>query len=201
MGQRTELEGCVLGVVWDRGPCTAYTIRRVFQNSPSPHWTGSAGAIYPLLARLRRQGLIRAKPHHAGHRPAKLYQLTPSGRRALRRWLGPPLPEWAVGVPVDPLRTRLRFLLAAVPAARLAFLKEADRKLHEHIRTVRADRRRRRHAGDAFAYLVAEGALKMLNARLSWLREVADEVKRQDRTRAARERLRRSGSSASARSR
>ena len=35
-GEPTELEGCVQGVVWQQGPCTAYTIRKVFLDSPSP---------------------------------------------------------------------------------------------------------------------------------------------------------------------
>jgi DNA-binding PadR family transcriptional regulator len=54
------LEGCVLGILWERGPCTAYAARKVLRESPSPYWSGSAGAVYPLLARLEGRRLVRA---------------------------------------------------------------------------------------------------------------------------------------------
>lgn len=173
MPRTTELEGCVLGVVWEKGPCTPYTIRRVFQDSPSPHWTGSAGAIYPLVARLATRRLIRADARNpTGRRGAKAYRITPSGLEALKRWLGPPLPEWAIGVPVDALRTRLRFLGALTAQVRKDFLDEAETRLRDHLRVVEKECRRSRAGGDPFAYLVSRGALSMLQARSGWLREV-----------------------------
>jgi hypothetical protein len=33
----SELEGCVLGLVWAKGPCTPYTVRKVFQASRSAY--------------------------------------------------------------------------------------------------------------------------------------------------------------------
>jgi DNA-binding PadR family transcriptional regulator len=173
MPRTTELEGCVLGVVWEKGPCTPYTIRKVFQDSPSPHWTGSAGAIYPLVARLATRRLIRADARRSsGRRGATTYRITPSGLEALKRWLGPPLPEWAIGVPVDALRTRLRFLGAVPAPVRRAFLAEAETRLRDHLRVVEKECRRSRAGGDPFAYLVSRGALSMLQARSEWLREV-----------------------------
>ncbi len=56
----TELESTVLGVVWLRGPCTAYVIRQEFLASSSSYWTASTGAIYPVLRRLEGAGMIRA---------------------------------------------------------------------------------------------------------------------------------------------
>jgi DNA-binding PadR family transcriptional regulator len=111
----TELEGCVLGIVWSQGPCTAYAARRVFLDSPSPYWSGSAGAVYPLLVRLEDRGLVRARAHSLGLRASRRFGITPPGRRMLERWLGPPLPDWILGIPMDPLRTRMGFL-GALPA-------------------------------------------------------------------------------------
>ncbi|HZE88705.1 MAG TPA: PadR family transcriptional regulator, partial [Verrucomicrobiae bacterium] len=64
----SELEGATLGVVWSEQPCTPYAIRRVFQTSPSPFWSGSAGAIYPLVERLETRGLVRAEATMTGRR-------------------------------------------------------------------------------------------------------------------------------------
>ena len=83
----TELEGTVLGLVWARQPCTPYRVRREFTDSPSPYWSGSAGAIYPLMARLESAGLLRSAPHATGERGSRRYRLTP-GWTARARALG-----------------------------------------------------------------------------------------------------------------
>src|SRR3954451_8504709 len=98
----TELEGCVLGLVWANGPCTPYTLRKEFLNSPSPDWSGSAGAIYPLIERLEKRKLIRSAQHADGLRLSKRYELTASGLSKLRLWAGPPLTQDLLGVPADP---------------------------------------------------------------------------------------------------
>jgi PadR family transcriptional regulator PadR len=44
------------------------------------------GTIYPLLARLEREGLLHARwVEGEGPRPRKYYQLTPAGRARMRR--------------------------------------------------------------------------------------------------------------------
>ncbi len=173
MPKLSELEGCVLGLVWSDGPCTPYAIRQVFLSSPSPHWSGSAGAIYPLVRRLERRKLLRSEIRATGRRPSRLYTLTPVGTRALQAWLSPPLPELAIGVPPDPLRTRLRVLEALPPAGRRAFLADARSRLRRHLCLVQADCRKRRASGQRFDFLMARGALHQMRAREAWLREVA----------------------------
>jgi DNA-binding PadR family transcriptional regulator len=166
----TELEGCVLGIVWSRGPCSAYVARRVFLDSPSPYWSGSAGAVYPLLARLEVRGLVRAQAHSAGRRASRRFVLTPLGRRMLERWLGPPLPAWILGIPMDPLRTRMGFL-GALPAPRQAlFLAEAEKHARVHLESARKELAGTRAAGGLFDQFVSVGAVASLEARLAWLR-------------------------------
>jgi DNA-binding PadR family transcriptional regulator len=172
----TELEGCVLGLLWQLGPCTAYAIRKEFLTSPSPHWSGSAGAIYPLIERLEGQRLIRAADGAAGLRRSKRYSLTPVGRQALRRWLGPPLADATLGIPPDPLRTRMRFLGALPPGRKASLLTEAESRLRAHLARVEEECERYRRAGEPHAYLMARGAVRMLRARLDWIREVVEEL-------------------------
>src|SRR5882724_11662398 len=100
----SELEGAVLGHVWANGPCTAYFIRRIFLDPQSPYWSGSAGAIYPLVKRLGAGGLIRSIEQMTGLKPSKGYVLTAAGRKSLHGWLRP-LKDLVVGAPPDPLRT------------------------------------------------------------------------------------------------
>ena len=164
----TELEGTVLGLVWSEGPCSPYRIRRVFTTSPSPYWSGSAGAIYPLMTRLEAAGFLRSKAYATGARKGLRYRLTPAGLRALTAWLGSPADDVLIGVPPDPLRTRMVFLALLPPAARRDYLSGAQTRMREHLARARRDLAHRRGEGP-YAALVAEGAIAAIEARLRWL--------------------------------
>jgi DNA-binding PadR family transcriptional regulator len=168
----TELEAAVLGKLWLDGPCTAYVVRRVFLDSPSPWWSGSAGAVYPLLARLERAGLVRSSARRADRRRSRLLALTPAGRRRLEDWLGPPLPEWVVGVPMDALRTRLGLIAALRPERRRRLFAEAERGVSEQLERVEQDLARAQGAGVPWELLIAEGAAATQRVRLEWVKRV-----------------------------
>src|SRR5258706_3174960 len=89
MAQRklSEMEACVLALIWSNGPSTPYALRHVFLKSPSPQWSGSAGAIYPLVKRLERAKLIRSAAYSTGRRKGKLFVLTAAGSWAVYNWL------------------------------------------------------------------------------------------------------------------
>src|SRR6185436_18926108 len=72
----TDLEQTVLGIVWRDGPCTPYHVRSVLLRSPSSHWSGSAGAIYPLVKRLEARGLARSRAVRTGRRAGREVELT-----------------------------------------------------------------------------------------------------------------------------
>ena len=167
----TELEGTVLGIVWREGPTTPYKIRRVFTDSPSPYWSGSAGAIYPLVARLQAAGLLRSEPHATGSRRALHYRVTPRGRSALASWLGDPKSDLVTGVPPDPLRTRIPFLEVLPVAERRAYLDDAAKRMRVHLERGRENLEAKRREGP-WAVAVAEGAIAMLETRLKWIASV-----------------------------
>jgi DNA-binding PadR family transcriptional regulator len=169
----TELEGCVLGNLKALGPCTPYAIRREFLASTTPYWSGSAGAIYPLIARLARSGLLRAARRTGDGRGGTLYALTAAGERALRRWLGPPLSLLTVGPPPDPIRSRVSFLALLPLEKRRAFLAEAEADLR---RLIAADQQ---PAADPFDAWALRGRRLMMEARLAWVREMAEALNRE----------------------
>ena len=183
----TELEGIVLGIVWSRQPCTPYQVRREFADSPSPHWSGSAGAIYPLVSRLESAGLLRSVAHATGSRKSRLYNLTPAGRNALVRWVGPPLPPGILSVPPDPLRMRIAFMTVLPPARRRRFLEAIEKGLHEFLEIFERDYTERR-LGDPQAELMAHGAVRMQKTRLEWIRGVRVAVEKAASSKPARKR-------------
>jgi len=174
----SELEAVVLGLVWSDGPCTAYAVRRIVKGSLSSQWSGSAGAVYPAVARLERRGLIRSRAQATGRRRSQALEITARGSRVLTDWLRPPIDPDALGIPADPLRMRLRFLELLAPADREAFLEQATASVATTLHEVREDVRRRRKSGESpFHVAMALGALHATRARLRTLKELKESLR------------------------
>jgi len=180
MRELSELEGCVLGFIWKHGPTTAYAVRKEMLDSPSSHWSGSAGAIYPLVERLQRRRLVTSKAGARGERSHTSYTLTEAGRRALLAWLAPPLEPDIISIAPDPLRTRMFFLRALPPARRRAFLKRARTKLVEYVKRIE-----NAPATDEFDELANRGAVHATLARIAWLDDVQRSLAQRKRARRA----------------
>ena len=96
-------------------PMSGYDIRRAVQDALRHFWNESYGQIYPALAALEKEGLVRLAPpaQAKSGRPRKVYALTPKGRRALADWRRKP--------PVSrPFRNELllRMFFGDAPSAR-----------------------------------------------------------------------------------
>ena len=171
MKRRSELESFVLGLVWQTGPCSAYEIRRQMRASPSSQWSASAGAIYPLIRRLERAGLVAARERATGKRRRREYRATAAGVRALKAWIGPPLAKEAVTVAHDPLRTRARFLGVLTARERRAWVRGALAALREVEKKVRAWEEE--YGGLGAAGLLSRYGEMDVEMRRRWLREVS----------------------------
>ena len=170
----SELECFVLGLVWQLGPASAYDIRTHMQKSPSTQWSGSAGAIYPLIRRLARRQLVAGRREQVGRRGRIRYQITAAGLRVLKAWVGPPFSPDAITVSHDPLRSRARFLAALPPAQRRRWVKAAQAVLSEVETRVRRWHELHAGAGDAFLALLTRHAELDVAARREWLSSVAE---------------------------
>jgi DNA-binding PadR family transcriptional regulator len=166
----TELEGSVLGVIRTRGPCTPYAVRRDFRDSITPYWSASAGAIYPLIARMKQKRLLRVVRSTGDGRGGKLYTLTAAGERAFLKWLNPPFSPLVLGTPPDPVRTRVIFLGVLSPAQRQAFLSETANQLHQYLAVMTSAQSK---ISGTFERLAAQVCLQAMEARVEWMREMA----------------------------
>ena len=104
-----------------------------FQSSRSTYFSGSAGAIYPLLRRLETAGLIAEERHKAGSRTRRTYSITEAGADALANWLCAPIPSEDIAFMVDLLRTRTLFFEKLPKSKRRAFVKDARDQLTHRI--------------------------------------------------------------------
>jgi DNA-binding PadR family transcriptional regulator len=169
----SELECFVLGLVWRYGPCSTYTVRRHLSSSPSTQWSGSAGAIYPLMQRLEKHGLLESMDARRGQRPSRNYSLTAQGRDVLRAWIGPPLPPEAITVAHDPLRARLRFLDLLPAEERRPWVDAAIKALEDVLKNVR-EWRETSEPGEPLGALITRSGELDVEGRTRWLREARD---------------------------
>ena len=180
----TELEGAVLGVIWSRGPLTAYGVRRRFLDSPTRGWSSSRGAIYPAIERLIAYGFVAATADATGRRASRKLQITAAGETSLRFWISS-LEEWMGGPPVDPVRTRVNYIEALAPAERAAFLDRAERNAQLALSAIgghEADHSAHHRAGLAAGLL---GAQMDVEARLEWIARVRRKLTGGGRTKGA----------------
>jgi DNA-binding PadR family transcriptional regulator len=174
----TELEGCVLGVIGIKGPCTPYFVRKEFQQSPTPFWSGSAGAIYPLIRRLVSQELIKESSTTNDARGSKLYTLTTEGERILKQWLNQPTSPIVIGTPPDPLRNRIEFLGFLALQKRKSYLAKVRASLEEHLAVVVKDSEECDRS-NYFDYLSSRGTVLAMQARLKWIIEITETLDKQ----------------------
>jgi DNA-binding PadR family transcriptional regulator len=167
----------VLGLVWQRGPASPYDIRRHMQESPSTQWSASAGAIYPLIARLHKEGLLKARDTATGKRRRRDYSITPRGLATLKAWIGPPLAEEAITVAYDPLRSRARFLAALTPAQRREWCEAALESLRQVEARVR-EWQQKFGGDDQLATVITRSGELDLEARGRWLRDLERALQR-----------------------
>ncbi len=170
----SELECFVLGLVWQLGPCSPYEVRRHMQESPSTQWSASAGAIYPLMRRLEKRGLLVARSERTGKRRRREYRVTERGESALKGWIGPPFAPEAISVAHDPLRTRARFLHLLPAGERAAWFRAAREALDEVERRVLAWHEAHKDLSAA-ALLTASGAIDV-ESRRRWVERVQEQL-------------------------
>jgi DNA-binding PadR family transcriptional regulator len=171
MRRLSELEGTALGIVARAQPVTPYQVRKIFAQSPNPHWSASAGSIYPLLKRLEEARLVSAEEHATGERLGQKYSITATGRKRLRTWLLGGDTVKVIGLP-DLLRIRVAMLPVLGRDEQRQFLTAMEQKLGETLQASREDVARQEAGTDLLCVLVARGALLQTEARLAWIREV-----------------------------
>jgi DNA-binding PadR family transcriptional regulator len=171
----TELDNCILGVIWRGGPMSAYGVRAHFAASETVSWSSSTGTVYPAIRRLREAGYLDAAAP-AGPRKSELLTLTELGRRALDEWLTDVQPELGSST-ADPIRTRVHFLTRLKRSARRQVLEEYRAATRAAIAQVKATLARPASSAVARSERLGSfGALAELEARLDWLDRIEPEL-------------------------
>lgn len=149
-----------------RGPQTGYGLAKSFASSLSYAWSASRSQIYPELARLLDDGLIR---HTAsGPRGSKVYEATPKGLGELRHWLRETEPDRG-GRNELLLRIFLLWLLERDEAG--AYLRREKELLELELAELEAiaDEDDPQTPAEKAAALALEHGLRSLRSRTGWV--------------------------------
>jgi DNA-binding PadR family transcriptional regulator len=173
----SPLERAILGLLASLGSATPYGIRKVFEQSPSSHWSGSSGAIYPAVRRLEKAGLLATASKSNDGRGTVACTLTPQGRQELEAWLTSPVEATEAAYSFDPIRLRILFMhtlpieeqrdLVERALAGLTKVRDAEDALHAELLATGAT------GGTARA---TRGSVMVLEARIAWLTDVLSEL-------------------------
>jgi DNA-binding PadR family transcriptional regulator len=141
----TDMEAIALGVIARHAPCTAYKVQQSFLDSPSRFFSGSAGAIYPLVNRMKERGLVDSIPSSRGRRKSELLSLSERGRSAFTAWLYDM--RLASDAGFDPVRARLSVFPDSLGEdSWRTYLRDLHRVLADRLRSIDAGPREHREA-------------------------------------------------------
>lgn len=164
------------------GPTTAYAVRQEFARSPSSHWSGSAGAVYPALRRLEKAGAVASQAVPDSGRQARQYSLTEVGQEMLRTWLLSPVTSADAAYLFDPIRLRVFFFSSLTRNERVQVVRDAIRQLENERRRAAAHNAMLGPQSDRFGVWGGEGAQRILDARLNWFQEILAALLRESDT-------------------
>lgn len=158
----TELEGAILCVIRSTPGTTAYRVRQTFLVSRSAEWSGSAGAVYPAIARLEAVGLLSASAE-TDKRGTRTFRLTGAGKAAHERWLCDERRTLSPGL--DPFRTRAGFWSALPPQRQRKLMQ----RLQRAIRSLRAELVREQRSTPGGDRIMLDLHIELQDLRLRWL--------------------------------
>ncbi len=169
----TNLENVALAHLWRLGSCTAHELRQAFASSSAGRYSGSPGAIYPLMKRLEGAELVISKPDANGAQKKRVYSITRSGRRAVKGWMNE-LEARSI-FPDDPLRTRFQYLKLLTRKERIEWINSALEALDRQDALTRLEYQSDEYQNPIDQYIL-DGILKTNRLRRSWLSRAADIV-------------------------
>lgn len=170
MPRRSLLEYALLGLL-GRQPMTGYGLRRVFATTPMGLFSDSPGSIYPALARLERDGLVRAARQPAPRPRSRVLEPTRRGLAELRRWLRQPATRDDVTRRLDELLLRFAFMDQHLDAAAVdAFLESLAAEAAGYARELRAQARKLEAPPASTGRLALEHGIAACRATAQWAR-------------------------------
>jgi PadR family transcriptional regulator AphA len=157
------LRYALLGLLAAR-PLSGYEIAKLFDGELRNVWTAKHSQIYPELARLSDEGLIRQSA--SGPRRRKTYTITPAGKAVLKKWLAETEPDRSYR---HEAMLRVTFLWLLEPERAAEYLRREE-EFHRAQLAVFKEVHRIRPSGPAqkAQHLASEWGLRFERALADW---------------------------------
>jgi len=160
----TDHEGTFLSLVLRLQPVTAYQVTKIYEMSPVSNFNTSKGKIYPLIARLEKDGLLEKRAVSGDKRGTEELLCTKAGRRAVKQWVQEIRPTHLLLD--DPMRTKVQSFALLSDQERLDWIVAAKAQLHDKLETLEAYGK---EVDVPFKQFVHDNAVSSIRARMDWL--------------------------------
>lgn len=181
-GRSSVLSRALLGLIAAE-PMSGYGLARLFERTLARAWPARHPQIYPALAKLEEQGLLRVS--EPGPRRRKTYSVTQAGVAEAQRWLRETSPDRTVRNETI-LRVFMLWLLDSAEA--VAFFDDEIESHRERLAgfelTLAEDERQRREHGTAeggiafCASLALEWGIRYEREYIDWATQARDRIAR-----------------------
>ena len=160
----------LIGLLAREGPQTGYQLTKAFDRSVNFVWHAVHGQIYPELARLAEDGLIRQTG--TGPRGAKRYEATPDGIAELRRWITEVEPGRGTR---NEVLLRTFFVYLVEPDEAEAFFRHEAEQYRLELAVLEAFAAERAETPSRRASaLTVDAGIRVLKARIEWAERAAE---------------------------
>ncbi len=160
----TDHEGTFLSLVLRLQPVTAYQVTKIYELSPVSNFNTSKGKIYPLIARLEKDGLLEKRAVAGDKRGTEELLCTAAGRRAVKQWVQEVRPTHLLLD--DPMRTKVQSFELLSDQERIDWILGAKAQLHEKLEALETYGK---EVDVPFKQFVHDNAVSSIRARMDWL--------------------------------
>jgi DNA-binding PadR family transcriptional regulator len=174
MNNDSLLGFALLGLIFER-PMSGYDLRKIFTTTAMGSFSDSPGAIYPALARLEANGLVRGTVEEsASLRKRRVFEITPTGLDALKAWLTKPVTRDDIVRGIGDLMLRFAFMDRTVGEARtIEFLEEFGCEIEGYLPSLSEFLEVHASEMALSARLALESGVQEYEMRLRWVRASA----------------------------
>ena len=183
----STLSYALLGLIRMK-PRSGYGLVKLFRTTPMGRFSGSPGAIYPALKSLETNGLIQGEVERPDSlRPRRVYTVTATGGRQLRKWLSKPVTVEDIAFDEPEVTLRFSLMEGMLEHEEIAsFLKTFADVCDEYASSMEV------HLSDPemslHGSLALQGGIDAYRARAQWARHALRRIRSKPRRKAPRSR-------------
>ena len=173
----TALDCAILGLM-SKSPRSGYAIRKVFEETALGKYSSSPGSIYPALAKLEQNNLLkRASRKTQTSRQGSIYRITKTGDRYLDAWLMKELTHEDIAKRIDEQLLKFAFMDRLDPNLILDFLLQISSLASTYIKDLESYDESTTEDSTFISLLAVENGIAIYKAHAKWATQSAEKIR------------------------